>query len=86
MLRIVGETNESKRIVKMCDMKPYQAGTLLSGTQQGHIVMRTASSQKFEVMDLTVAAEKVSWCDGSGLEVELLTEPITVEIDGSFFP
>lgn len=53
MFRIESK-NTNNKVVPMSKMEPYGIGKIVSpGNQCGHIVMRTASINKFEVMDLT---------------------------------
>jgi len=79
MLRIVSETKENERIVLMKDMKPFQAGRVVGS---GHIVMRTAATSKFEVMDLTNHFPDSCWTGCPNLAVQLLDSFVMIEIDG----
>jgi len=60
--RIISEGPKEKNI-KMCDMKPLQVGYVVGGFYNGHLVMRTASIDKFEVIDLTQYREDTCWTD-----------------------
>ncbi len=43
---------------KMCQMEPYEIGEIVeSDFYKGHIVMRTANKNHFEVMDLSMSEE-----------------------------
>ena len=75
MIEIVKD-NVEKNIIKMRDMKPLQIGRLIVG---GHIVMRTASTRKFEVMDLTVPGLDSCWTnDDTDNNVELFAPDTTI--------
>jgi polynucleotide 5'-kinase involved in rRNA processing len=48
--------------IQMGKMKPLQAGIIQSdGHYKGVIIMRTASNERFEVMQLTDAGEGKCW-------------------------
>ena len=72
MLKVTEERIDSHNVIKMHDMKPLQVGELLGGI--GHIVMRTASNTKFEVMDLTTPGVYQCWTGEPNLDVRLLSE------------
>ena len=85
MIRIVNESEQQKRIIPMEDMKPLQVGRINDKDctrYNGFIVMRTASFDKFEVMDLSNPGANDCWSGSSTLLVELLPpgEKITLEL------
>jgi hypothetical protein len=86
MLKIIEkETKKKLKIIKMCEMLPLQVGRITkSHNYDNHIVMRTASSEKFEVMNLTEPGQDSCWlnynCITNNIEIELLEEPIIIEI------
>ena len=52
MIKIIKE--QTKDTIKMRDMKPFDIGIVQGSViYSGHTVMRTASQDTFEVMDLT---------------------------------
>jgi hypothetical protein len=55
-----GATRE-RRIIKMSEMMPCEWGRIIGGENAGHLVMRTASSYKFEVMDMTQIMADGCW-------------------------
>lgn len=70
-------------IVKMRDMRPLQIGRIVRSTVRsyiGEIVMRTASTDKFEVMSLSNLKEDVCWLGADGGDVELLDVELVVNI------
>lgn len=69
MIEISGTKNHGI-LVSMDEMKPLEIGTIyesisISSTKEylGHIVMRTASTLNFEVIDLTNPGEDCCWTD-----------------------
>ena len=85
MIRIVNESEQQKRIIPMVDMRPLQVGRINDRSHPeyyGFIVMRTASIDKFEVMNLAGPHINGCWIDTPGLYVELLPpgEKITLEL------
>jgi hypothetical protein len=73
------ETTErsQERIIKMSDMKPGDIGQVHAfvpgGMYDGHLVMRTFSSDKFEVMDLSDPGKNSCWqSEPAFIKVELL--------------
>lgn len=61
----------------MSTMQPCQVGWVNYNDEE-ILVMRTASVDRFEVMDLTNFQKDSCWSGGSCLLVELITEPVTV--------
>lgn len=85
MIRIVNESEQQKRIIPMEDMKPLQVGRIYDKDcteYNGHFVMRTASTSKFEVMSLSHPGADTCWSGSPTLLVELLPpgEKITLEL------
>lgn len=75
---------EQERIVLMAGMKPLQFGRIISNDYRNHVVMRTASINHFEVMDLSNPGADECWT-GANIEsiyVELSKpgEKIALEI------
>lgn len=63
----------SDHIIPMKELKPLQAGVVVSGCSAiGHIVLRTASVVYFEVMDLSQPEEGNCWNTHTIVEVRLL--------------
>lgn len=82
MLEIIGDSKDIK-VIPMKDMKPLQVGVVVEhGDYEGDIVMRTYSSFKFEVMDLTSPRTDMCWTDGSTVKVRLLGlgEYVTIKL------
>jgi len=49
-------------IREMGDMRPWEIGQVVTeGSYQGHYLMRTASTDQFEVMDLSDPSEDSCW-------------------------
>ena len=69
MLRIVKkETTIKDTVVEMGDLEPFQIGIIVDTDSsckvyKGHLVMRTASTDKFEVMDISEPKEDMCWTD-----------------------
>lgn len=64
-------------------MQPCDIGIIIQGSNSiGHIVMRTASKDKFEVMDLSCAGADKCWTGGCSLKVQLLSggESVTLTV------
>lgn len=82
MIKVVSGTGNNNRRIKMIDMQPLGVGRIANGYYKGCIVMRTASSDNFEVMDLTESRVDGCWTCASTIEVELLPvgEKIVLEI------
>ena len=65
----------------MGEMKPLQTGIIYGGRYGGNIIMRTASSEKFEVIDLSLFGKDKCWTSElSGIQVEIVEAEITVTI------
>ena len=78
------QETDARKVIPMCEMEPLQIGVIESGdSHQGHIVMRTASTNHFEVMDLTEPEEDNCWSSGSvAVKVELFrkSEVVILEV------
>jgi len=62
------------KTVPMKNMKPCDIGIIKDsvGYYDGHVVMRTASTSQFEVMNLTSPGQDKCWTDEPDIAVELL--------------
>jgi len=83
MIKIVNSEN-SRDIdtIPMNQMKPLQVAEIVRGTtHKGDIVMRTASEDTFEVMNLTRPGPDVCWnAVSDSVIVQLIKYSITIEI------
>lgn len=82
MFKLITE-KESKKTIPMPEMKPLQIGRIKSGEEcLEDIVMRTASLDKFEVMDLSCPGKDSCWESPNSIDVELLPvgSRITLEV------
>lgn len=50
-------------IVSMADMEPLQVGIIVSGGNNGHVVIRNADRDRFEVLDLSDPGPNSCWLD-----------------------
>jgi len=85
MFKIKTVEKDNNRIIKMRDMMPCQIGKIITTSlYDSHIVMRTAASGCFEVMDLSAPYIDSCWThiEDLELEVELLQpgEEITLVV------
>jgi len=63
MIEII-EAKDHGKIIPMSAMCPLAIGVICESTNnKGHIVMRTASTENFEIMDLTNPEEDSCWTD-----------------------
>jgi hypothetical protein len=70
MIKLV--KGEERKKVYLMEMKPLQVGRIiLNKLHGGHVVMRTASTSHFEVMNLTDPGEDVCWTSENEIQVEL---------------
>lgn len=75
-----------QRLIDMGEMEPLAVGRIVASPYNayaGHVVMRTASPSKFEIMDLTYFYKESCWTDKSvvkGITVELLDVELVVNI------
>lgn len=66
-------SNEDKNVKFLSDMKPWEVGEIVSVHNHGDIVMRTASVDRFEVMNLSKAAVDCCWTSRSStLKVRII--------------
>ena len=79
-------TQDGDNIIPMSEMKPLDIGRIIHSLYdkyEGKLVMRTASTTYFEVMDLANPGEDQCWSGGqSDIKVQLLNpgEKITLEV------
>lgn len=73
MIEVSIEKPERTTIL-MSDMMPFDIGVIdhPGSMSDGHVVMRTASYEHFEVMDLSNPGEDSCWDENSTLRVRLL--------------
>ena len=73
MIKII-KTEAQGTPVKMCDMKPFEVGVIedTDTCENGSIVMRTASRDKFEVMILSSPGLDRCWTHKTDVNVRLL--------------
>jgi hypothetical protein len=64
------EKTEQDDIILMNEMKPLEVCVVMGGPYTGHIVIRTASSNNFEVMDLTESDIDSAWCGDAYIKVQ----------------
>jgi hypothetical protein len=88
MLKLTNDPPVTPRpaVIDMGDMAPLDVGYIVdveTETHLGHMVLRTADSSKFEVMDLTSPGRDMCWDSiGSGTErVQLLEPGKVIQID-----
>jgi hypothetical protein len=86
--RLISEEEPRKRTtVKMSQMEPCEWGRIINspGPYNGHLVIRTASSIRFEVMDMTDMNQDACWMDEDASTVVELAkngEKFTFEVIG----
>lgn len=83
MLKITkSKGNTNPNIIQMCNMKPLQVGRIVEKYDKnyGNLVMRTASRDNFEIMDLSCPGEGECWTTLEHISVELLPPGEAVEI------
>lgn len=69
------------KVISMSEMKPCEVAKIVDERHHGNIVMRTQSSEVFEVMNLTNFKKDRCWSSPScPLKVQLLNAEITVKI------
>ena len=72
----IKEKKENKVKTKpMSDMEPLEVCVVVSSVDEGNIVMRTAATEHFEVIDLTDSDVDSYWT--SGLCKEIKVKPYT---------
>lgn len=82
----VNSPSVSSNIVYMGKMKPFQIGRIVKTpipAYLGHIVMRTAAINEFEVMSLSTPNPDCYWSEGGDIFVELLDVELIVNIKGA---
>lgn len=83
MLKINNNVKAAK-IMEMHEMLPLQVARIVEKDLKStyHIVMRTASVRKFEVIDLTEPGPNECWIGEPTIQVELLPpdEPCTINL------
>lgn len=52
MIKVTYEEKPVK-IINACDMEPYDIGVIVGRCYEGHLVMRTAANDCYELMDLS---------------------------------
>jgi hypothetical protein len=70
---------DDSKLIPMADMKPCQVGIVRGGHYDGHVVMRTASSENFEFMDMSNFVIDC-WDISSFWSVEIVEAEITIKI------
>jgi hypothetical protein len=80
-------TAQERRTVKMSEMRPCEWGRIIYSARSynGHLVMRTASRNKFEVMDMTDMRIDSCWTHKDSytmVELAKKGEKFTFEIEG----
>ena len=72
---------EKEKIIAMEDMKPFEIGVIINHSlYAGIIVIRTASTFHFEVINMNVLIPKNSWTNNrESIEVKLFSEKETQE-------
>jgi hypothetical protein len=77
MIKVLSDKDEN--VVEMRNMKPMQIGKILpTEPYAGDIVMRTQSTDTFEVMNLTNYADNTCWTHKPTIKVRLYTKPKTI--------
>lgn len=66
------------KIIRMSEMQSLQIGKIVDKEFNGHIVMRTVSSRKFEVVDLTMPHS--FWDQANDIMVELFPPGTVIQI------
>lgn len=83
MLRIKQDELQAGNIIEMKYMEPLEVGIVVDDIMYGgDYVMRTASYDKFEVMNISNARRCKCWCNYPTLKVRLLGEgeKLTIEL------
>ena len=65
-------------IIPMSEMKPLDIAIIKEATYENHVVFRTASIDKFEVIDLTTFKADSCWNEPNILKVQLIEAEIVV--------
>jgi hypothetical protein len=86
MFRIVGEEVTELEVIQMHEMEPLTIGQIVNAPLHGYkdaFVMRTASTEHFEVMNLSAPEEDSCWTDKhTDIEVRILhpSEYVTITL------
>jgi hypothetical protein len=84
MKSIVPSSSEHRVQKPMGEMEPLEIGKIINNSYSNAFVMRTASVETFEVMNLTDMKAKKCWTlKGSGLNVEIMPKgfQVTLEVE-----
>ena len=80
------EYDKAGRVVLMNEMQPLDEGYIVTigSPYYGHLVMRTASSKHFDVINLTDISPDSCWTNNCELMVRLLSpgEAVTIKLVG----
>ena len=70
--------------IKMSELKPLQGAVIVDFTSshRGEVILRTASTNRFEAMCLSDPRPGNSWTTGCNLLVAPLAGPLVMQIDG----
>lgn len=84
MFKLLTEKETKKDTIEMRDMKPYDIAIIVDPQYvTGNYVMRTADTNEFEVMDLSMQSNEGScWTGNPNIKVKLLKpgDKITFEV------
>jgi len=83
MFKLIKSQSEISEGRSLGEMEPCEIGRVINGCYKGCIVMRTASTDKFEVMNLSHPGVDSCWsCRITGIKIASLQkgERITLEI------
>jgi len=85
MIKISNIKKKNLPVISMSKLEPLQVAIVVDDNGSGsynHVVMRTASEDEFEVMDLTVPGIDRCWTTPNNVAVSLLEpgEVVTLEI------
>jgi len=72
MRKTIIQCDKDVSVKEMGDLEPLEFGVVINGDYQGHLVMRTASVNKFEVIDLTAFGPDHCWTIGNDLLIKLI--------------
>jgi hypothetical protein len=77
MLHLKVNFKEEPKLIQAREMQPMQIGMIcdeMAGINEGHIVMRTQSRSKFELMNLSNPKTDRCWTNRPTFMVELLQD------------
>ena len=69
-----------RTLISMSEMKPCDIGIIQEESFIGHLVMRTSSKSKFEVIDLSSFRPDNCWIDKPDILVKLIPQNTSVTI------